>query len=75
MNNNFNQIELFKNFLTGFSPDIQKTNGLKINDNIRLIEENQPKGEIVTLVLMYDENQKKEKVSKKNVGYPFLCDI
>ena len=75
MNNNFNQIELFKNFLTGYNPNIQRTNGLRINDNIRMIEDNQPKGEVVTLVLMYDEKPNVEKINKENVGYPFLCDI
>ena len=74
MNNNFNEIELFKNLLTGYNPNIQKTNGLKINNDIRMVNDvSQPKGEIVTLVFMY-ENPKKE-INKKPATYPFLCDI
>ena len=74
MNNNFNQNALFKNFLTSYSPSIIKTDGLKINDNIKMLEKNGPKEEIVTLVFMYDK-PKEEKINKKIVGYPFLCDI
>lgn len=73
MNNNFNEIEIFKNFLTRYNPNIQKTNGLKINNDIRMIESNHPREEVVTLVFMYDKPETKTK--KQKAVYPFLCDI
>ena len=71
MNNNFNHMESFKNFLTNYNPNIKKVNGLKINDKIKLIESDKPREEIVTLLFMYDKPIKE----KKDVIFPFLCNI
>lgn len=75
MNENFNQVELFKNLLTGYNPENVKTNGLKINNDIKMIDNiYKPKEEVVTLVFMYGNPQKIEQ-PKKQAIYPFLCDL
>ena len=74
MNNNFNAIELYKNLLTGLNMNMPKEEGLRINNNIRMVNDvDQPKEEVVTLVLMYDKPLRENKKSK--TIYPFLCDI
>ena len=76
MNNNLNDIALFKNFLTNYDPKIPKINGLKINDKIKMLNSNKPKKELVALVYFGDKPiEKKSIIKEQNTIFPFLCDI
>lgn len=65
MNNNF---EEYKKKITGFGK-IEKINGLKINGEIKMEKEDYQQGGYISLVLMYDKQE------KKNSNFPFLCNI
>ena len=65
MSNNF---EEYKKKITGFG-EIEKKNGMKINGEIKMEKEDYQLGGYISLVLMYDKQE------KKNSNFPFLCNI
>jgi len=69
---NFNE---YKKKITGFG-EVEKTNGLKINGNIKLDSKLYENNNNVTLVLMYENvNTHDLTLKRKNNNFPFLCNL
>jgi len=67
---NFNE---YKKKITGFG-EVEKSNGLKINGNIKL-DSKLYENNNVTLVLMYENINTQDLTLKKNSNFPFLCNL